>query len=320
MPGRDRKVSVIVPVYKAGRWLKRCISSVLEQSHENLELIVVDDGSPDDSGARADAYTATDSRATPVHIPHAGVSAARNTGLERATGDYVLFVDADDELHPQALGLMVNVALKTGADIISTPIRATESVVFDHIDESACPYHYFLPEEAAELHLYRRTLDCSICGKLFERRLFTENDIRFPVGLRYEDIAMSHLVYTHSRGVAHLRTRLYFYRAHPDGFLRIWSPERRDCFPVVERILEESKDNPRLRRAAEDRMFFICYNIFLLARANGEPDLAAECWKGVRKYRMKTLFSRRTVFYNRIRAFASFFGPARAARMTKYRY
>lgn len=317
---KDKKVTVIVPVYCAGHWLKRCVSSVLEQSHENLELIVVDDGSPDDSGQRADAYTASDPRAQSLHIAHAGVSAARNAGLDKATGDFVLFVDADDELHPQALELMVNMALKSGADIISSPIRASSSAVFEKIDASYSPLTYYLPEEAAELHLYRRRLDCSICGKLIERRIFTDNAIRFPEGLRYEDIAMSHLLYSHCRGVAHIERRLYFYRAHSNGFLRVWGPDRMDCFKVVEHIMDETRENARLYRAAEDRMFFISYNIFLLAHLNGEPEKAAYCWERVKKYRLRTLVSRRTVFYNRIRAVASYFGPRLAAKLTKYRY
>ncbi len=317
---KDKKVTVIVPVYKAGRWLGRCLTSILEQSHTNFELIAVDDGSPDDSGARAEACTASDPRAQTLHIAHGGVSAARNAGLDAATGDFVLFVDADDELHPQALELMLNMALKSGADIISSPIRASSSAVFETFDPGECKLHYFLPEQAAELHLYRRRLDCSICGKLFERDLFERNGIRFPEGLRYEDIAMSHAVYMHCRGVAHIARRLYFFRAHADGFLRVWGPQRRDCFPVVERIMADTRGNRRLYRAAEDRMFFISYNIFLLAQANGDDTTAAYCWERVRKYRLRTLFSRRTVGYNRIRALASYLGPRNAARLTKYRY
>lgn len=317
---QEKKVSVIVPLYKAGRWLNRCATSILEQSHRNIELIIVDDGSPDDSGARAEAYTGPDPRARTLHITHGGVSAARNVGLDAATGDFVLFVDADDELHPQALELMLNMALKSGADIISSPIKASSSAVFDTFDPTDCPLCYFLPEQAAELHLYRRRLDCSICGKLFERDLFERNGIRFPEGLRYEDIAVSHLLYMHCRGVAHIARRLYFYRAHPDGFLRVWSRERLDCFPVVEKIMEETRGNRRLHRAAEDRMFFISYNIFLLAHANGDDETAARCWERVRKYRRQILFSRRTVGYNRIRALACYLGPRHAAKLTKYRY
>lgn len=317
---KERKVSVIVPVYMAGRWLRRCATSILHQTHRNLELIMVDDGSPDDSGVRADAYTMADPRAKALHIKHAGVSAARNAGMREASGDYVLFVDADDELHPQAIETMVNAALRTGADIISTPIRSGGSAVFSAINTKTSPVVYYPAESAAELHLYRKKLDCSICGKLFERRLFTDNDIIFPEGLRYEDIAMSHMAYMNSRGVAHLNEKLYFYRVHSNGFLRTWSPERLDCFAVVGKILEETKDNPRLHRAAEDRMFFISYNIYLLAWLNGEKDTALKCWEGVRKYRLRTIFSRRTVLYNRWRALASFLGPSGAPRLTRYKY
>lgn len=316
---RSKKVTVIVPVYNAGRWLKRCVTSVLQQSYKDLELIVVDDGSEDDSGRRADAYTAADPRARTIHIPHGGVSAARNAGLSEATGYYVIFVDADDELHPRALEIMTATASRTGADVISTPIRASLSTVFENIDPQNCRIRYYLPEEAAELHLYRKIIDRSISGKLFERALFDRNEIRSPEGLRYEDIAMSYLVYSHCRGVAHIRKRLYFNRTRSNGFLHVWTPERTDCFPVMERILEETGDNKRLNRAAADRMFFVSYNIFLLARANGETQTAEECWERVRRYRLRTILNPRTLFYNRLCALASYFGPSFAARMTRYR-
>lgn len=96
----DSKVSIIVPIYNTAKYLKRCLDSILNQTHQNLEIILVDDGSPDDAGKIADTYAKKDSRVKVIHQKNAGQSAARNHGLEIATGDFISFVDSDDEIKP----------------------------------------------------------------------------------------------------------------------------------------------------------------------------------------------------------------------------
>ena len=96
-------ISVIVPVYKSEAFLGKCVESLLAQSFQDFELLLVDDGSPDDSGAMCDAYAAKDSRVRVIHKPNGGVSSARNAGLDAARGDYVVFVDSDDYVDPSYL-------------------------------------------------------------------------------------------------------------------------------------------------------------------------------------------------------------------------
>ena len=95
------KISVIVPVYKAEKFLATCIESILNQTYGNLEIILVDDGSPDSCGKICEKYALSDSRVKVVHQKNAGVAAARNVGLDLAEGDYVTFVDSDDYIQPQ---------------------------------------------------------------------------------------------------------------------------------------------------------------------------------------------------------------------------
>ena len=90
------KVSVIIPVYNVEKYLQKCLDSVINQTYKNLEIICVDDGSPDNSGGILDAYAQNDSRIIVIHQENAGVSAARNRGLDAATGEYIAFVDSDD--------------------------------------------------------------------------------------------------------------------------------------------------------------------------------------------------------------------------------
>lgn len=101
MEKNSKLLSVIVPVYKAEKYLHRCVDSILAQTWSNLEVILVDDGSPDNSGALCDEYAGKDSRVRVIHKPNGGVSSARNAGIDAATGDYIAFVDSDDYIAPE---------------------------------------------------------------------------------------------------------------------------------------------------------------------------------------------------------------------------
>lgn len=116
----NSKISVIVPVYNAEKYIDDCVNSVMNQTFLNWELILVDDGSSDSSGKIADKYTSVDNRIKVCHLnQNSGVSAARNKGLEIAEGDYISFLDADDELTSDCLGLLLKVAIEEQADIVS---------------------------------------------------------------------------------------------------------------------------------------------------------------------------------------------------------
>ena len=110
-------ISVIVPAYNAKKYLPACVASVQRQEHQNWELLLIDDGSTDGSGALCDELAAADGRVKPHHQQNAGVSAARNAGIERVRGEYVMFLDADDELMPGCMTSLLDALRQTGADI-----------------------------------------------------------------------------------------------------------------------------------------------------------------------------------------------------------
>lgn len=112
----DNKISVIIPVYQVAKFLPRCIESVRNQDHNNLEIILIDDGSTDGSGAICDYYAAEDSRIRVIHQENAGAAAAKNAGLKIATGEYLSFVDSDDFLEPNVYGYMLEVLQSEHAD------------------------------------------------------------------------------------------------------------------------------------------------------------------------------------------------------------
>ena len=113
-------ISVIVPIYNTEKYLKKCLDSIINQTYKNLQIILIDDGSGDNSGEICDEYATKDSRIQVIHKQNAGVTAARNDGLDMATGDYIGFVDSDDWIEPNMYEEMMANLIKTGADFVHT--------------------------------------------------------------------------------------------------------------------------------------------------------------------------------------------------------
>ena len=110
-------ISLIIPVYKVEKYLDSCMQTVVAQSYRNLEILLVDDGSPDNSGAMCDAWAQKDARIRVIHKPNGGLSSARNAGLDEATGEYVMFLDSDDTLHPDICSHLYDCLSKHNAQI-----------------------------------------------------------------------------------------------------------------------------------------------------------------------------------------------------------
>lgn len=123
-----KKVSIVVPIYNVKDYIHRCIDSLIVQTYRNLEIILVDDGSSDGSGTICDEYMIRDSRVRTIHKINGGVSAARQTGLNEATGEYVAFADPDDYMEPNMIELMLGKALETGADVVTCDFYNNSSV------------------------------------------------------------------------------------------------------------------------------------------------------------------------------------------------
>jgi len=171
-------ISVIIPVYNVEIFLKRCIDSVLNQTYPHLEIILIDDGSTDFSGDICDRYAQTDKRVVVAHQKNAGLSAARNRGLDIANGEYIGFVDSDDYIDADMYRVLYNKAVETGSDIVECDLRHTYKNTEDI--------------EKAVRHYDKKDLVCFGRGvawnKLYRYRLIQETGVRFPAGLIYEDM------------------------------------------------------------------------------------------------------------------------------------
>lgn len=188
------KISIIVPVYKAEACLKKCVDSALSQSYADVEVILVDDGSPDRSGEMCDSFAAGDPRVQVLHQANSGVSAARNSGIATASGEYILFLDSDDYLEADACKKLIGALMKCGADIAACGSYSVSQ------NGTKIPVPFFLPagsydrrdimEEIVRPMVVDRTseraLDGFIWRYLFSRSIIISNGISFE-GAYLED-------------------------------------------------------------------------------------------------------------------------------------
>lgn len=310
-------MTVIVPAYNAARWLEACLESVTGQRSGLHRLIVVDDGSDDATAAIADRFALEDPRCRAVHIPHSGVSAARNVGLDASDTEWVLFLDADDVLHPQALGIMLGTAMREPeTDIVVSPQHYGDVPLSMPVLKGSVP-HILTPERALGKLLLCRGIEASMSGRLYRRSLFeTGGRLRFRK-CRYEDLDLGYRVMERARKVALLDQKLYFYRRHEDSFIRSFSPARFDVLDVTDRMYEHFLSTS-LRRAAADRRFAAHCNVLLLMYSYGHVDSAVEsrCVETIRRHRRTTLTGRGVRVANRAVAATSYFiGIKRLMRM-----
>ena len=198
----NEKISVIVPVYKAERFLARCVDSILAQADVALELLLVDDGSPDRSGEICDDYAKNDARVKVIHQKNAGASAARNAGLNAATGEWIMFCDADDELLPKSLAKMLEEG--SDADLILGGMETYKFTPRRNLLETrrALQRQAFSIEKAdfqTDFYkLYESDNLLSSCAKLYRMDLLSEHNIRFNtafVVLEDYDFVLSVLPY-----------------------------------------------------------------------------------------------------------------------------
>lgn len=193
------KISIIIPVYNTERYLSRCMISVLNQSYQNLEILLVDDGSSDDSGKICDAYAEKDNRIKVFHKPNGGQSSARNLGLDNATGDLIGFVDSDDWIEPGTLEYLVNLIKKNDADICNIKCRFVKT---DLIESSSLKTRERIlhGKESLELLMYEAVVgipaSMGVCRGLYKRQLLS--DIRFVEGRINEDMVFCYQVYSQS--------------------------------------------------------------------------------------------------------------------------
>ena len=205
-------ISVIVPVYKVEAYLEKCVYSILNQTYKELEIILVDDGSPDECGKICDNLILVDRRIKALHKENGGLSDARNVGMLHANGAYYMFIDSDDFIHPRMISILMDCLSENNGDIA---VCNFESIQDDYrmeefeeikttpiiIEEEADRRYYFLEDTYTQFTV--------AWNKLYKRELF--EDITFPKGKVHEDEFTTYKLLHKAKKVIYMDAKLYFY-------------------------------------------------------------------------------------------------------------
>lgn len=211
------QISVIVPIYKVEPYLKRCVDSILGQTFTDFELILVDDGSPDNCGAICDEYAEKDERVKVIHQANGGLSAARNAGIDYAfsnsNSEWLTFIDSDDWVHNHYLASLLNAANKNKSDISICGFIGTKG---EEPILSSNPF-YFKKMSTETFYLDHYSNAIIACGKLYKKSCF--ENIRYPIGRIYEDGFTTYKILFKYNKILFIPSPLYFYFTNTDGIM-----------------------------------------------------------------------------------------------------
>lgn len=242
------KISVIIPAYNAETYLEPCVRSALQQTYQNLEILLIDDGSTDNTWEQCKVLAAADSRVRPIHKEKNGVSAARNAGIEASVGPLLSFLDADDALEEHALESLLKVQLSTHADIVAARLADGAAA-----EQGNGELLIWTGTEALQNSLEDHPLTYSACGKLYTREIIGQTRFQEDIRVNEDTLFVFQLLCKQPR-FAGMDEALYFYRKNLQSASRAaFSEKFFDILKVSERkeqIID--RDFPQLQLAARN--------------------------------------------------------------------
>lgn len=247
-------VSIIVSIYNTKHYTSACIDSILAQTYSNLEIILIDDGSTDHSASIAKSYAEKDSRIKFISQTNQGLSAARNTGIKKSTGDYVTFIDSDDLIEPQMIESMVNAIQTNKADIAVCSFQEFyENGKVVHFNRQHYPSTVYNTEEALSAMLEERGFMVSATMKLFPRAYF--KSVKFPVGKLHEDLGTTYKLILKAKKIVFLSDEFYLYRRHSNSITSYQFDSRKlDIITLTDEMCEDiNLAYPKLQNVTNKR-------------------------------------------------------------------
>lgn len=218
-------ISVIVPVYNVEPYINKCIDSILSQTYKNLEVILVDDGSPDNCPKICDDYASIDNRVKVIHQKNAGLSVARNNALNICQGEYISFVDSDDWIEENLFEIAIGKMQENSVDIVSFSAHIVENDIVVGQEFVSFPQETLMSARAATEEILKDTISSQVWLRLYSRKCWS--GIEFPKGRFYEDIATTYKCFElASNGVCFIPDTLYYYRHNSEGISLSFNPEK----------------------------------------------------------------------------------------------
>jgi len=233
-------ISVIVPVYKVEKYLRRCVDSILKQSYAEFELLLVDDGSPDGCPQICDEYAHLDNRVRVFHKPNGGLSDARNYGLDRINGDFVTFIDSDDYVGPDYLRILYELTQQYSVPVASVAHLCVfgDGASFASSEDT----RYTVSNDQIMKTMAQGRLIFSAWGKLIHRDLFAKT--RFPVGYLFEDNLLMPYLMCECSCIACSTSLQYYWLKRPDSIMGTISEKKvSDWEKGIDRLLEYTRKN-----------------------------------------------------------------------------
>lgn len=288
MVNQDR-VSVIVPVYNAEKFLVRCVDSILSQTYDNLEILLIDDGSTDGSPAMCDEYAAGEPRIRAIHQENRGLSGARNTGIENATSDLFLFIDSDDEILPTMVETLKSLMDQTDADIAQClPLEIIEGEPVPEIDRDP-NFREIRDEEISVyqgkekfLEMWTHYLRTVVqWNKLYRRKIF--DGLRYAEGKYHEDEFIIHYELMAANELAHVDRKLYLYYRH--GKSITWNPTVEKKYHVCEALQDRIRffHEHGMDDLARRTFVNFDYHVHKARALKTNPEDAAEWLPGIKE-------------------------------------
>lgn len=238
-------VSVIIPVYMSEQYLNRCIESACRQTYENIEIVLIDDGSTDQSSEICDRWKEKDNRIKVIHQQNQGISVARNVGIEKSNGKYIVMLDSDDYLFPEMIKRMYSIQEKYDTDLVICGFEKGKSETFEGL-QSLNPQIEIIDSQTALMRIYESDEKAlqyvAPWAKLYKKKLF--KDIRYPTGKIFEDIYVTHQILYRCNRIAVTSQKMLYYYQHPESIMnRKFHIKKLDYLEALKRRIDFFEEN-----------------------------------------------------------------------------
>lgn len=303
------RVSVVVPIYNTEKYLSACINSIIHQTYPNIEVILVDDGSTDNSLKTSKKFASQNNNIVVVSKKNGGASSARNDGLQQAGGDYVMFVDSDDIINKDLVRHLVTIS--TDVDIVTSDIQSFSSegiIGSDAMSSSTARTKTLNSKMAMVSMLYQKEITGSPCAKLYSMSVL--EGVRFDESIAIaEDLLFNFIVMKKAKNIKVTNFTGYYYRNNESGAMNSsFSPKRMTGLRATEQILALSRDDELLVRAAENRHFMESLFIAFRLPRNKFESSRSKCIAIVRQYRYRILRDGKSQSITRLYALIAYLG------------
>ena len=276
------KISIIVPVYNVEKYLSECVDSIVGQAYQNMEVILVDDGSTDGSGAICDRFALTDNRIIVIHQKNRGISASRNAALQIADGDYIGFVDSDDVIHPQMYQWLIEAMKKTDTDVAichelaffkdTCDFSRMDSYHIESIEDKRQVFSHFMDNWAGPVNF--------VWNKLYKRKLW--DGVHFKENTKMEDMYIQPELMSRVKRVVWIKEALYGYRqrqgsimnSSKDDVYRFWAAAQ-----WHQREIVAQSELTELKNPMDVYTFKILAGLQCMAQKAGMQELRKEVYE-----------------------------------------